>query len=100
MGAPPPTGMSTSTGALQTTYPGQKRADKRSHYLTDGSYTHMDNEGSGAGVLGPGFWGTRRLAKLAVGYTKPPAPERLIVHVCKINSLVPELFFILKKCRD
>ena len=31
MGVPPPspTGMSTSTGALQTTYPGQKRADKR-----------------------------------------------------------------------
>ena len=25
---PPPTGMSTSTSALQTTYPGQKRADK------------------------------------------------------------------------
>ena len=25
----PPTGRSTSTGALQTTYPGQKRADKR-----------------------------------------------------------------------
>ena len=28
MGVPHPTGMSTSTGALQTTYPGQKRADK------------------------------------------------------------------------
>ena len=27
--SPPPTGMSTSTSALQTTYPGQKRADKR-----------------------------------------------------------------------
>ena len=26
---PPPTGMSTGTSALQTTYPGQKRADKR-----------------------------------------------------------------------
>ena len=29
MGVPPPNGMPTSTGALQTTYPGQKRADKR-----------------------------------------------------------------------
>ena len=29
MGGPSSTGMSTRTGALQTTYPGQKRADKR-----------------------------------------------------------------------
>ena len=53
----------------------------------------MDNGGSGAG-----FWGTRRLAKLAVGYSKPPAPERPVVPVCKINRLAPELFINLKKC--
>ena len=50
-------------------------------------------------VLGPGFWGTRRLAKLAVGYSKPPAPERPVVPVCKISSckinrLALELFYI------
>ena len=51
------------------------------------------------GVLGPGFWGTRRLAKLAVGYSKTPAPERPVVPVCKISSckinrLALELFYI------
>ena len=49
-------------------------------------------------VLGPGFWDTRRLARLAGGYSKPPVAERLIVYVCKITRLVLELFFILKKC--
>ena len=54
----------------------------------------MDNEGSGAGVLGhlPARKARRRVLKT-------PGPERLIVHVCKITSLAPELFFILKKCR-
>ena len=51
------------------------------------------------GVLGPGFWGTRRLAKLAVGYSKPPAPERPIIPVCKISGckisrFALELFYI------
>ena len=51
------------------------------------------------GVLGPGFWGTRRLANLAGGYSKSPAPERPVVPVCKINSckinrLALELFYI------
>ena len=50
------------------------------------------------GVLGPGFWGTRRLAMLAVGYSKPPAPERPVVPVCKVNRIAPELFLVLKKC--
>ena len=51
------------------------------------------------GVLGPGFWGTRRLAKLAVGYSKHPAPERPIIPVCKIilckiSRFALELFYI------
>ena len=43
-------------------------------------------------VLGPGFWGTRRLAKLAVGYTRSPAPERLIIHVCNKQKIVPHIW--------
>ena len=55
--------------------------------------THINNGGSGAGVLGPGFWGTRRLARLADGYSKPPAPERPVVYVCINYRTCPRFIF-------
>ena len=54
------------------------------------------------GVLGPGFWGTRRLAKPRPWVLKSLVPERPVVPVCKISGckisrFALELFYILKK---
>ena len=50
--------------------------------------THIDNEGSGTGVLGhPPARKARRRA------LKSPVPERPLINVCKINRNVSELFF-------
>ena len=48
------------------------------YYLEEN--THMDNEGSGTGVLGhPSTRSARRRV------FSPPVPERLIIHVCKVR---------------
>ena len=44
-----------------------------------------------------GFWGTRRLAKLAVGYSKPPAPERPIIHVCVRLTDLAQNYFLFEE---
>ena len=59
--------------------------------------THRDNGGSGTGVLGPGFLGTRWRGFASRRVLKSPVPERPVVPVCKIARLVLELF-LLKKC--
>ena len=47
-------------------------------------------------VLGPGFWGTRRLATLANEYSTP-ATERLIVHVCIKYKIRPQNYFSIEE---
>ena len=52
----------------------------------------MDNEGSGAEVLGPP---PARKARRRV--LKSPAPERLIIHVCKITGSAQNIFLLKKR---
>ena len=51
------------------------------------------------GVLGPGFWGTRRQGFASRRVLKSPVPERPVVPVCKISGckisrFALELFYI------
>ena len=55
--------------------------------------THIDKGASGTGVLG--HPPARKAHRLVL---KSPVPEHPLVYVCKIARLVPQLFFILKKC--
>ena len=62
--------------------------------------THIYNEGSGTGFLGPGF-SVSAGSQSSPSHIQNPGPrsQNASLYMCvRFQGLVPELFFILKKC--